>query len=185
MWVPRKQCPPPPCTVSGMHLLLLSSLSVISNSLWPHGLQHARLPCPSLSPWVCSNSRPLSRRCHLTISSSVVPFSCPQSFPVSGSFPMSWLFASGGQNIGPSPSASVLPMNIQSWFPLGWTGLISLQSKGPSRVSSPAPQFESKNSSMLSFLHGPTHLYMTTGKTIALTIRTFVSKVMWHAIDAQ
>ena len=91
--------------------------------------------CPSLSPRVCSHSCPLSRWCHPTISSSVVPFSsCPQSFPASGSFPVSWLFASGGQSIGASASASVLPMDIQGWSPLGWTGWISLQSKGLSRV---------------------------------------------------
>jgi len=94
------------------------------NSLQPHRRQHARLPFPSLSPRVCSNSYPLSWWCHPTISSSVVPFSsCPQSFPASGSFPMSWLFASGGQSIRASVLASVLPMNIQGWFPLGLTGL--------------------------------------------------------------
>ena len=102
-------------------------------TLQPHELQHARLPCPSLSPGVCSSSCPLSQWCHPAISSSVIPFSsCPQSFPASGSFPMSQLFASGGQGIG--ASASVLPVNIQGWFPLGLTGLISLHSKGLSRV---------------------------------------------------
>ena len=107
----------------------------MSNSLWPHGLQHARLPCPSPTPGDCSNSCPSSRWCHPTISSSVVPFSsCPQSFPASGSFPMSQFFASGGQSIGVSVSASVLPMNIQDWFPSGLTNLISLQPKGLSRV---------------------------------------------------
>ena len=107
----------------------------MSNSLWPHGLQHARPPCPSPTPRVYSNSCPLSPWCHPTISSSVVPFFPRlQSFPVSESFPMSQLFASGGQSIGVSTSASVLPMNIQDWFPLGWTGWISLQSKGLSRV---------------------------------------------------
>ena len=100
----------------------------------PHGLQHARLPFPSPSPRACC---PLSRWCHLIISSSVVPFSSYlQSFPASGSFPMSWLFASGGQSIGASASALVLPMNIQGWFPFGLTGLISLLSKGLSRVFS-------------------------------------------------
>ena len=114
----------------------IQSLSV-SDSLWPHTLQHSRLPCPSLSPRACSNSCPSRRWCHPTISSSVVPFcSCLQSFPTSGSFPVSQFFASGGQSIGASASASVLPMNIQDWFPLGWTGLISLQSKGLSRVFS-------------------------------------------------
>ena len=92
----------------------------------PHEPQHSRLPCPSLSPKVCSNSCPFSQSCHSTISSSVVPFSsCPQSFPASGSFPMSQVLISGGQSIGVSASTSVLPMNIQGWFPLGWTGLLS------------------------------------------------------------
>ena len=116
--------------------MLLFSRSVVSNSLQPHGLQHARLSCPSPSPRVCSNSCPLSQWCHPTISTSVIPFSsCPQSFPASGPFLMSQLLGSGGQSIGASASASVLPMNIQDWFPLGWTGLI-LQSKGLSRVFS-------------------------------------------------
>ena len=109
----------------------------MSDSLWPHGLQHTRLLCPSLSPRVCSNSCPLCQWCYPTISSSAARFSFPlQSFPASGSFPMSRLFASGGQSIGASASASVLPMNIQGWFSLGLTGLISLQSKGLSRVFS-------------------------------------------------
>ena len=113
------------------------SHSVMSDSLWPHGLHHARPPCSSPTPGACSNSCPLSRWCHPTISSSVVPFSFHlQSFPASGSFPMSHFFISGGQIIGVSASASVLPMNIQDWFPLGLTGLISLQSKGFSRVFS-------------------------------------------------
>ena len=111
------------------------SCSVISNSLWPHELQHARPPCPPPTSGAYLNSCSLSRWCHPTISFSVVPFSsCPQSFPASGSFPMSQLFASGGQSIGVSASVSVLPMNIQDWFPLGWMGWISLQSKGLSRV---------------------------------------------------
>ena len=111
------------------------SHSVMSDSLWPHGLQHARPPCPSPSPRACSNSCLSSQWCHPTISSSVVPFSsCLQSFPASGSFPMSRLFISGGQSIGASASAPVLPVNIQGWFPLGWTGLISLLSRGLSRV---------------------------------------------------
>ena len=113
------------------------SLSVVSNSLWPQGLQHVRLPCPSLTPGAYSNSCPKSRWCHPIISSSVIPFSsCLQSFTASGSFRMSQFFASGGQSIGISASASVLPMNIQDWFPLGWTSWISLQSKGLSRVFS-------------------------------------------------
>ena len=118
-------------------LLLFFSLSVMLNSLRPHGLQHARLSCPSLSPGVCSNSCPLSRWCHPTISSSVVPVSsCPQSFPASGSFLMSQLFTWDSQSIRVSASTSVLPMNTQDWSPLGWTGWISLQSKGLARVFS-------------------------------------------------
>ena len=113
------------------------SRSVVSDSLRPHGLQHARLPCPSPTSWAYSNSCPLSWWCHPTISSSVVSFSSHlQSFPASGSFPMSQFFASGGQSIGVSASESVLPMNIEDWSPLGWTGWISLQSKGLSRVFS-------------------------------------------------
>ena len=112
------------------------SRSVVSESLWPHEPQHTRPPCPSPTPGVHPNPRPLSWWCHPAISSSVVPFSCPQSFPASGSFPMSQLFASGGQSIGVSASVSVLPMNTQDWSPLGWTGWISLQSKGLSRVFS-------------------------------------------------
>ena len=105
------------------------SPSVVSDSLWPHGLQHARLSCPSPTPGVYSNSCPLSRWCHPIISSSVVPSSsCLQSFPIPRSFPMCQFFTSGGQSIGVSASASVLPMNIQDWFPLGWTGWISLLS---------------------------------------------------------
>ena len=123
------------------------------DSLWPHGLQHTRLPCPSPLPRVCSNSSPLSLWCHLTISSSVIPFSsCLQSFPASGSFPMSWLFATGSQSVGASTSASVLPMNIEDWFPLGLMDLIPLLSKGLSRVLS----ITTVNSSVLSFLYGPT-----------------------------
>ena len=117
-----------------LNIRLVSSFScsVVSHSLWPCGLQHTRLPCPS-SPRACSNSCPLSWWCHPTVSSSVIPFSsCLQSFPASESFPVSWLFASGGQSI--EASASVLPMNIQGWCPLGLTGLISLLSKGLSRV---------------------------------------------------
>ena len=114
-----------------------SSRSVVSNSLRPHGLQHTRLPCPSPTPGAYSNLYPLSWRCHPTISSSVIPFSSHlQFFPESGSFQMSQFFASGDQSIGVSASPSVLPMNIQDWFPLGWVGWISLQSKGLSRVFS-------------------------------------------------
>ena len=113
------------------------SCSVMSDSLRPHESQHARPPCPSSTPGVHSNSCALSRWCHPAISSSVVPFSsCPQSLPASGSFPMSQLFTWGGQSIGVSASPSVLPMNTQDWSPLGWTGWISLQSKGHLRVFS-------------------------------------------------
>ena len=113
------------------------SYSVMSDSLWPHGLQHFRLPCSSQTPGTCSNSCPSSWWCHPTISSSVIPFSSRlQSFPVSGSFQMSQHFSSGGQSIGPSASASVIPMNIQDWFPLGITSLISMLSNGLSRVLS-------------------------------------------------
>ena len=113
------------------------SHSVVSDSLRPHGLQHARLPCPSPTPRAYSNSCPSTRQCHPSISSSVVPFSsCLHSLPASGAFQMSQLFTSGGQSIEVSASASVLPMNIQGWFPLGWTGWISLKHKGLSRAFS-------------------------------------------------
>ena len=108
----------------------------MSDSLWPHEPQHARPHCASPTPRVYTNSCPSSRWCHPAISSSVIPFSCPQSFPASASFPMSQLFASGGQSIGVSASTSVLPMNTQDWSPLGWTGWVSLQSQGLSRVFS-------------------------------------------------
>ena len=130
------------------------SHSVMSDSLRPHGLQHTRLPWPSPTPRACSNSCPKSLWCHPTISSSVIPFSsCLQFFSASRSFPMSQFFTWGGQSIGVSASASVLPMNIQDWFPLGWTGWISLQSKG---LTSPTPEFKSINSSVLSFLYSAT-----------------------------
>ena len=163
--------------------LLFSSVqfshSVVSNSLWPHGLQHARLPCPSPTTGVYSNSCPLSQWCLPTISPSVIPFTSRlQSFPTSGSFQMSQFFASDGQSIGVSASASILPISIQGWLPLGWTGWISLQSKGILRFSSPTSQFKSINSSALSQTLTSIHPYMTTGKTIALTRRTFVGKVM-------
>ena len=113
----------------------VQSSSVVSDSLWPHELQHARPPCPSPTPGVYPNSYPSSQWCHPTTSSSVIPFSsCPQSLPASGSFPMSQLFTRGGQSIGVSPSASVLPKKSQGWCPSEWTGCISLQSKGLSRV---------------------------------------------------
>ena len=113
------------------------SPSVTSNTLRPHGLQHVRPPCPSPAPRAHTNSCPLSQRCHPTISSSVVPFSfCFRSFSASGSFQMSQFFTSGGQSVGVSALASVLPMNTQDWFPLGWSGWISLQYRGLSRVFS-------------------------------------------------
>ena len=145
----------------------------MSSSLWAHELQLSRLPWPSLSPGVCSNSCPLSQWCHPTISSSVVPFSsCPQSFPASGSFPVSQLFASGGQSTGASASASVLPVNIQGWFPLGPSGLISLQAEGP---ASPPAQSETISSSELSLLYGP-HLFMalTSAQSFALRLLTYL-----------
>ena len=151
----------------------------MSDSLWPRGLQHIRIPCPSLSPGVCSNSNPLSWQCYQP-SHPVTPFtSCPQSFPESGSFPLSQPFASGSQNIGASASAPIFPMDIQGWFPLGWTGLISLQSKGTLKS---LLQHHSLKASIVQcsafFMVQLSHPYMTTGKTIALTIWTFVGKVM-------
>ena len=123
-------------TFTNFYLIVVFVQSLSCVSSWPHELQHARLPCPSLSPRVCSNSCPLSRWCHHTTSSSVTLFSCPQSFPASGSFPISRLFASGGRSTGASASASILPINIQGWFLLGLTSFISLHSKGLSRVFS-------------------------------------------------
>ena len=143
------------------------SCSVMSNSLWLHRLQHTRPPCKSPTPGVYPNSCPLNRWCHPTISPSVVFFSsCLQSFPASGSFQMRQFFTSGGQSIGVSASASVLPMNIQDWFPLRWTDLISLLSKGPSRVFS---KFKSINSSSSAFFRVQlSHPYMTTEKNHSL-----------------
>ena len=137
-------------------LLIVVQFSLVaSDSLRPHEPQHTRPPCLSPTPGVHPNPCPLSRWCHPIISSSVVPFSSRlQSFPASGSFQMNQFFASGGQSIGISASASVLPMNIQDWFPLGWTSWISLQSKGLSKAS-PTPQFKGINSLALNFLFGP------------------------------
>ena len=146
---------PPYMLTSSVHFSLL----VVSNTLRPHGLQHVRLPCPSPSPRVCSNSRPLSWWCHPTISSSVAFFSsCLQSFPATGSFPMSQFFASHGQSIGASASASVLPVTIQGWFPLVLTGLISLLSKGLSRVFSNTTVQKQQFFSAQSFLQSGSHV---------------------------
>ena len=145
-------------------LLLLFSCSVMSDSLWLHGLQHARLPCPSPSPRACSNSCPLSQWCHPSILSSVIPFSCLQSFPASRSFPVSQFIASDGQSIGVAASASILTMNIQDWFLSGLTGLISLQSK---RFSSLLQHHSSKASVLQCsafFIVQLSYPYMTTGK---------------------
>ena len=136
-------------------LLLLLSHEVLSDSLQHHELQHTRLACSSPFPGACSNSCPLSRWCHPTISSIVVSFSCLQSFLASGYFVMCRLFVSGSRSIDASTSASVLPVNIQGRFPLGWTGWMSLQSKGLSRESSSTPWFKSINSLALSFLCCP------------------------------
>ena len=136
-------------------MLSLFSRSVMSDSLRPHELQHARPPCPSPTPGVHSNLRPLSWWCHPAISSSVIPFSCPQSLSASESFPMSQLFAWGGQSIGVSALASVLPMNTQDWSPLEWAGWMPFSPRD-SQESSPTPQFKSINSQNLSFLHSPT-----------------------------
>ena len=136
-------------------MVQFSSVTQLCLTLRPHGLQHARLLCPSPTPRVYSNSCPLSQWCHPTISSSVIPFSsCPQSFPASGSLQMSQLFASGGQSIGVSSSTSALPMNIQDWFPLGWTAWISLQSKVVSKVFSSATVWKHQFLA-LSILYGP------------------------------
>ena len=136
------------------------SLSVVSDSLQPHEPQHARPPCPSPTPGVHPNPCPLSQWCHPTISSPVVPFcSCPLSFPASGYFPMSQLFASGCQSTGVSASTSVLPMNTQDWCPLGWTGWISLQSKGLSRVFSNTTVQKHQFSSTQLSLYSNSHIH--------------------------
>ena len=152
----------------------------MSNSLQPHEMKHARPPCPSPTARVYPNPCPLSWWCHPTISSSVIPFSsCPQSFPASGSFQMSQLFPSGGQSIGVSASTSVLPMNIQDWSHLGWTGWISFQPKGLRRVfSNTTVQKHQFFDAQLSSQSQLSHPYMTTGKMIDLTRWTFVDKVM-------
>ena len=157
--------------------LVQFSRSVVSSSLWPHALQHARLPCSIPNPEAYSNSCPSGQWCHPIISSSVVPFSSrPQSFPASGSFQMSLFFASDSQSIGVSASTWVLPMNIQVWFPLGWTGWISLQAKTLKSLL----QHHSSKASILRcsafFIVQLSHLYMTAGKNIALSRWTIVGK---------
>ena len=171
-------------------MVQFSSVSQLCPTLWPHGLQHTRLPCPLPTPRACSNSCSLSRWCHPTISSSVVPFSsCLQSFPASGSFPMSQFFASCDEKYW--SFSFILPMNIQGWFPLGCTVWISLQSKGLSRVFSNTTvqkhQFFGTQLSLQSkSIHIIfTHPYMTTRETIALTRRTFVGKVMTLLFNIQ
>ena len=154
------------------------SCSVMSNSLWTHGLQHTWLPCPTPTPGAYSNSCPSSQWSHPTFLSPVVPFSYLQSFPPSGSFPMSLFFTSDGQSIGIWASTSVFPMNIQDWFSLGWAGLISLLSE---RLRSLLQHHSSKASIRLHsafFIVQLSHSYTTTGKTIALAKWTFVGKVM-------
>ena len=150
----------------------------MSNSSQPHRLQHTRLPCPSPTPRACSNSHPSSQWCHPTISSSVIPFSSHlQSFSASGSFPVRRFFASDGHSIGVSASASVPPMNIQNWFPLGWSDWISMQSKGLWRVFSNTT-VQKYHSAF--FIVQLSHPYMATRKTIALTDsrQTFVAEIM-------
>ena len=155
---------------------LLFSCLVMSDSLWPHGLQHTRLPCPSPSPRVCSNSCPLSQWCHPTISSSAASFPLPQSFPVSGPFPMSGFFTSGGQIIGASASASILPVNTGLIsFRMDWLDLLAVQEA----LKSLLQHYSSKASILWRsafFTVQLSHPYMTTGKTIASTRRTFVAK---------
>ena len=152
-----------------MHIQF-SSVALLCPTLRPHGLQHARLPCPSPTPGACSNSCPSNWWCHPTISSSVIPLFCLQSFPASGSFPMSQLFASSGQSIGASALTSVLPMNIQGWFPLELTCLISLKSKGLSWVFS--------NTTVQNHEFFSSHIYTWLLETHILFLWTFVGRVM-------
>ena len=154
----------------------------MSHSWWPHGLQHTSLFCPSLSPGVCSNSYSLRWWCYITISTTTAPFSsCLQSFPASESFPMSRLFIN--QNIRASASASIFSMNIQNWFPLGLIGLISLRSKGLSGVFSSTTVWPHQFFGIqYSFMVQLSHLYVTTGKTIALAVWTFDGKVIYLII---
>ena len=163
--------------------LLLISCWIVSDSLWPHRLQHTRFSCPSLSPGICSSSCPLSWWCYLTITASASLFFCLQSFPASESFPMSQLFASDGQSVEASASASVLSMNIQNRFPLRLIGLISLRQGNLKSLL----QHHSLKASVFwcsaFFMVQLSHLYLTTGKTIALTIWAFVSKVLLYLLS--
>ena len=163
--------------------MLCSSHSVVSDSLWPYELQHTRLPCPSLSPRVCSNSCPLSWWCHPTISSLVTHFSsCLQYFSASWFFPVSQLFTSGDQSIGVSDSASVLPMNIQGSFPFGWL-IWSLCCPRDSQESSPTPQFKSINSSVLRLLYSPTLTFIhDSWKNRSFDYTDFCQQVMCFLI---
>ena len=155
--------------------LVQFSSSVMFDSLWPHGLQHARLLCPSPTPGACSNSCPsVMPSNHLILCHPLLLL--PSIFPSIRSFPMSWFFASGGQSIGVSASASVLPVDIQNWFPFRLTGLISLQSKGLSIISSNTTVQKHQFFGVF-FMVQLSYLFMTTGKTIALTMWTFVSNV--------
>ena len=154
------------------------SCSLVSDSLWPHELQHARPPCPSPTPGVHSESCPLSTWCHPAISFSVVPFSCPQSLPASKSFPMSQPFAWGGQSTGASALVSFLPKKSQGWFPSEWTSWISVQAKELSRVFSNTKVQKHQFFGTQPSSQSNSHPYMTTRKTVALTRRTFVGKVM-------
>ena len=165
---------------------MLSSCSVMSASLRPHGLQHARLPCPSLLPGVCSNSCPLNRWCYPTVLPSVVPLSsCFQLFLASGSIPVSQPFALSGHSIVASASGSVFPINNYIWFHLGLTDFISLLSKGLSRVFSSNSLKGSVLPCSAYLIVQLSHLDMTTRKTIALTIRTFVDEVISLLFNTQ
>jgi len=172
-------CHPDSCSNLVYGPFSLFSRSVVSNSLRPHGLQHTRPPCLSPAPGAYSNSCPLSRWCHPTISPSVIPFfSCLQSFPASGSFPVSQFLASGSQSIGASASASVFPLNIQGWFPLEWTGWISMLSKGLSKIFSSTTICRHHFFGAQPFLLSNSHICTwLLEKTIALTIQTFVGNV--------
>ena len=155
------------------------SHSVLSDSLWSHGLQEASLPCPSPIAGACSNSCPTSQCCHPTIWYSIITFSsCLQSFPASGSFLINQFFVSGGQSIGASASTSVLPLNIQGWFPLGLTDLISLQSKGLTRVFSNTTVLKHELFGAQISLQSTLTSMHDYWKTIALTRHTFVGKIM-------